>query len=92
MHGAGHSWLLKDPETLPAIVEDLLQDRLGVAIRGALSAAGLSAAGAEGLAELEEACYEPDAKILALTPALDWTPSGETYPEPWYDWTVSEPS
>jgi len=92
VHGAGHSWLLKDPETLPAIVEDLLQDRLGVAIRGALSAAGLSAAGAEGLAELEEACYEPDAKILALTPALDWTPSGETQPEPRYDWTVSEPS
>jgi len=27
--GAGHSWLLKDPETFPAIVGQLLQGRLG---------------------------------------------------------------
>jgi pimeloyl-ACP methyl ester carboxylesterase len=27
--GAGHSWLLKDPETFPAIVGELLQGRLG---------------------------------------------------------------
>ena len=29
--GAGHSWLLKDPETFPAIVGDLLGGRLGQA-------------------------------------------------------------
>ncbi len=30
VHRATHSWLLRDPETLPAIVEDLLGDRPGL--------------------------------------------------------------
>ena len=59
----GHSWLLRDPETLPAIVDELLEGRLGDAIREAIGAAG-----AVSTAELEAIFYEPDAPILALTP------------------------
>lgn len=84
VHGATHSWLLKDPETLPAIVEDLLADRLGYAIRNAIGAAG-----AESIDELEEACYEPGAKILDLTPELMWTPVDEAHRRPRYSWTIS---
>jgi pimeloyl-ACP methyl ester carboxylesterase len=32
VHGGGHSWLLRCPETLPAIVDELLRGRLGDAI------------------------------------------------------------
>ena len=62
--GAAHSWMLRDPETLPAIVAELLPGRLGSAIREAIGAAG-----ATSTDELESIFYEPDAPILALTPA-----------------------
>jgi pimeloyl-ACP methyl ester carboxylesterase len=32
VHGGGHSWLLRCPETLPAIVAELRQERLGDAV------------------------------------------------------------
>ncbi len=54
--GAAHSWMLRDPETLPAIVAELLQGRLGSAIREAIGAAG-----ANSTDELESIFYEPDA-------------------------------
>lgn len=85
VHGGGHSWLLKDPESLPAIVEDLLADQLGYAIRNAIGAAG-----AESIEELEEACFEPGAKILELTPELRWTPVDEAHREPRYTWSISD--
>jgi pimeloyl-ACP methyl ester carboxylesterase len=85
VHGASHSWLLKDPETLPAIVEDLLGDQLGYAIRNAIGAAG-----AESVDELEEICYEPGAKVLDLTPEVRWTPVDEAHRRPRYTWTISE--
>lgn len=84
VHGASHSWLLKDPETLPAIVEDLLTDQLGFAIRNAIGAAG-----AESIDELEDACYEPGAKILDLTPELTWTAVDEAHRKPRYTWTIT---
>jgi pimeloyl-ACP methyl ester carboxylesterase len=39
--GGTHSWLLKDPETFPSIVEQLLQGRLGAAYEQAVVDAGL---------------------------------------------------
>jgi pimeloyl-ACP methyl ester carboxylesterase len=80
---AAHSWLLRDPETLPAIVSQLLEGRLGEAIRSHLQAAG-----AETVEELEELLYAPDAPILALTP--DHTYSSETalHRPPKYEWTI----
>jgi pimeloyl-ACP methyl ester carboxylesterase len=41
VHGATHSWLLQDPETLPAIVRQLLAGDLGAACADALLEAGL---------------------------------------------------
>ncbi|WP_208029669.1 alpha/beta fold hydrolase [Rhabdothermincola sediminis] len=80
---AAHSWLLRDPETLPAIVSQLLEGRLGEAIRSHLQTAG-----AETVEELEELLYAPDAPILALTP--DHTYSSETalHRPPKYEWTI----
>jgi pimeloyl-ACP methyl ester carboxylesterase len=83
VRGAGHSWLLKDPETLPAIVDELLEDRLGAAIRGAITAAG-----AGSVDELEAHFYEPGAPILALTPELTYTRTNETHRRPRYTWSV----
>jgi len=41
VHGATHSWLLQDPETLPAIVGELLDGDLGAACARAVEEAGL---------------------------------------------------
>ncbi len=84
---AGHSWLLKDPETLPLIVEELLQGELGMAVRNAISGAGAGTTD-----ELEEELYEQDARILGLTPELRWTPIDETHRKPRYRWSVAPPS
>jgi pimeloyl-ACP methyl ester carboxylesterase len=39
--GGGHSWILRDPETLPAILAELLEGDLGKAISSGLRQAGL---------------------------------------------------
>jgi pimeloyl-ACP methyl ester carboxylesterase len=82
--GGAHSWLLRDPEALPAIVSELLAGRLGAAVREAIGAAGASSAD-----ELESIFYEPDAPILALTP----TPVTDGAPvvsrSPRYRWTIT---
>jgi pimeloyl-ACP methyl ester carboxylesterase len=81
---AGHSWPLKDPETLPAIVSALLEDRLGTAIRNAITSAG-----AESVDELEDTFYTDGAPILALTPDLAWTPIDETHRRPRFRWDIA---
>jgi pimeloyl-ACP methyl ester carboxylesterase len=91
VRGAGHSWLLKDPETLPAIVDELLDDALGDRGLGAAIRAAIPAAGAASVEQLEEHFYEPDAPILALTPELDYQETGEDHRAPRYGWTVSAP-
>ncbi len=78
---ASHSWLLKDPETLPAIVSELLEARLGDAVRQAITAAG-----AGSVDELEAIMYEPDAPILDLTPELTFTRLNEAHRQPRYRW------
>lgn len=88
--GAGHSWLLKDPETFPSIIDDLLERSLGAAIR-----ASITAAGAATVDDLEACFYEPGAPILALTPALPAALAAAGPPEPVrparYQWRVTEP-
>ena len=83
--GAAHSWMLRDPETLPAIVAELLAGRLGSAIREAIGAAG-----ANSTDELEAIFYEPDAAIHALSVPTD-EPSAERplHRPPRYRWTVT---
>jgi pimeloyl-ACP methyl ester carboxylesterase len=85
VHGAAHSWLLRDPETLPAIVEDLLASQLGAAIREELGAAG-----AEDVDELEATFYEPGAPILDLTPELVFTKIDEAHRSPQYTWSITD--
>ena len=65
-----HSWLLRDPETLPAIVAELLTGRLGDAIRDAIGGAG-----AETVDEIESILYEPDAPVLALGQTAESEPA-----------------
>jgi pimeloyl-ACP methyl ester carboxylesterase len=67
VHGAAHSGLLEDPETLRSIVAELLGDGLGQACLRAIAAAGLDPA-TVSLAEMEEAFYAPDALALQLGP------------------------
>jgi pimeloyl-ACP methyl ester carboxylesterase len=81
---ASHSWLLKDPETLPAIVSELLEWRLGVAIRSHLPAAG-----AIGVDELEACFYEPVAPVVELTPDAAFVETAAVHREPRYSWFIS---
>jgi len=83
VHHAAHSWLLKDPEALPAIVSELLEDRLGAAIRQSITAAG-----ARSVEQLEDIFYVDDAPILQLTPELAFTRLDETHRRPRYTWSI----
>ncbi|HEV7865879.1 MAG TPA: alpha/beta hydrolase [Acidimicrobiia bacterium] len=85
--GATHSWLLKDPESFPAIMGELLAGgRLGDAYEAALIDAGLDP-GSATTAEIEDAFYAPDARVKALTPELVYARSNRRS-EPRYDWVV----
>ena len=64
---AGHSWLLEDPETLRAIVAQLLGDGLGKACLAALTSAGLDPH-TVSLSQVERAFYAPDAPVHDLSP------------------------
>lgn len=66
VHRASHSWLLKDPETLPAIMKGLMGGRLGEAVRAHRAEAGLDAD--ETVEQVEATLYEPGALVLDLTP------------------------
>lgn len=90
VHGATHSWLLKDPETLPGIMAELLEHRMGAAIRVAEHEAGLDA-GAATLEDTEQAFCEPDALVLRLTPPLDFDVTGARRAPPRYRWTSTWP-
>lgn len=65
---AGHSWILRDPETLPAIVAELLSAELGDGIRRSLRAAGVRAK-YPTLDDVEAVCYRSGAPVLELAPA-----------------------
>jgi pimeloyl-ACP methyl ester carboxylesterase len=83
--GAAHSWMLRDPETLPAIVTELLAGRLGDAVRDAIGAAGASSTD-----DLESIFYEPDAPIHALSvPTDEPTAERPLHRPPRYRWTIT---
>jgi pimeloyl-ACP methyl ester carboxylesterase len=87
IHGGTHSWLLKDPETLPAVMAHLLDGRLGRAIDAELVAAGLDPAAATP-AEIDEVLYEPDSGVIALTPPSDGIRDDRYHPAARYRWSV----
>jgi pimeloyl-ACP methyl ester carboxylesterase len=107
VHGARHSWMLRDPETFPAIVAELLDGRLGDALRDALGdalapaptrpggAAGRSAADGGRAADGDLACCTPGALVLELVAA--GAPQPERGPHegaraPRFRWTHSTPA
>jgi pimeloyl-ACP methyl ester carboxylesterase len=92
VHGASHSWLLRDPETMPAIVAELLEGSLGDVIRLALTVEGLPVdLETETIAEVERVLYRQNALIHELTPPLEFERTGTRRRRPTYRWTRSFP-
>ncbi len=87
---AGHSWLLRDPETLPAIIVELLAGPLGEAIRRSLRAAGLRRR-TPSIDQIEAVCYEPDARVITLAPADAKRRVVGRHRRPKYRWSVEHP-
>ncbi len=93
IHGASHSWVLKDPETLPAIVYELLGEGLGAAQRRALLHAGLLP-GEASPADVETAFYEQGRPRPAPRPGRGDHRHRRARPptrRARYRWTVSTP-
>lgn len=90
VHGATHSWPLKDPETMPAIVADLLQDSLGEACRVAVTKEGLPL-DKEGIADIEGVLYKRRALVFDLTPELRFEKTEVRRGRPRYRWTRTAP-
>jgi pimeloyl-ACP methyl ester carboxylesterase len=91
VHGATHSWLLRDPETMPAIVAELLEGSLGDVIRLAEVIEGMPIDGDDSIAEVERTLYRRNALIHELTPPLEFEPTGAKRHRPTYRWTRSHP-
>lgn len=89
VHGASHSWCLKDPETLPAVVQAVWEGRLGAAYDAALADHGVEVDAP--LAAVEAAFYDHDARVLDLTPNLRFEESPERARAPRYRFSVVEP-
>jgi pimeloyl-ACP methyl ester carboxylesterase len=87
----GHSWLLRDPEALPAIVAELLEGALGEGIRDGLRSAGLRKANPT-LGDVEKVCYRRHAKVLTLAPPDRTRKVVGRHRRPKYAWTTGEGS
>jgi pimeloyl-ACP methyl ester carboxylesterase len=85
VHGATHSWLLQDPETLPAIVREQLHGALGAACARALLEAGLDPGAAP---DAVDDAFAPAGTLLRLLgppePAARPVPAQRP---PYYTWT-----
>lgn len=87
IRGGGHSWLLRDPETLPGIVAQLMPGSLGDACRAALVAGGCTSTSPTP-AEVEAALYRPNARIFALTPMSNVRSVAGRHRRPKFRWSV----
>ena len=85
--GGSHSWLLKDPETMPAIMHALMRGRLGTAVLKAQLERGVDPVDATD-DEVEAALYAPDALVLELTPRQRVHDTEDLHRPPRYTWTV----
>jgi pimeloyl-ACP methyl ester carboxylesterase len=98
VHGATHSWLLKDPETLPAVTADLLRGPVGDAVQAAVSAGGVDPDVATA-ADAEQVLLAPRALVRQLSPTPADGPgpglpagSGVRPPgTPGYRWSITTP-
>jgi len=87
VHGASHSWLLKDPEALPAVMLDLMKGALGTARLKTLLAAGVDPSGAS-IDEIESVFFAPDSVVASLTPDDPWDDREEGHRPTRYRWTI----
>jgi hypothetical protein len=88
VQGGSHSWLLKDPESLPAIMHRLMQGRLGTAVLKAILDGGVDPNGATS-DEIESIFYTDDSLAVRLTPrADDFVDLEEYHRRPRYRFTV----
>lgn len=90
VEGGTHSWLLKDPETMPGIMHELMRGRLGTAVLKAKLARGVDPVDATE-DEVEAALYEPDALVLELTPKQPVHDVEALHRPPRYRWKVLPP-
>jgi pimeloyl-ACP methyl ester carboxylesterase len=88
--GGTHSWVLKDPETLPAIIAELLDGPLARVRAAALGAAGLRPDATP--AQIESAFLGPHAWVRRLTPPLEFRTGSQRHHRARYQWTVEEPA
>jgi pimeloyl-ACP methyl ester carboxylesterase len=88
VHGGSHSWLLKDPESLPAIMHQLMKGRLGTAVLKAEMDGGLDPNGATE-DEIEAVFFAPTSLVARLTPAAGNGPDAEEmHRHPRYRFTI----
>jgi fermentation-respiration switch protein FrsA (DUF1100 family) len=88
--GGTHSWVLKDPETLPAIMAELLDGPPAQVRATALGAAGLSEDASPE--QVESAFLAPSARVRRLTPPLELRTGRAHHHQARYRWTVSRPA
>jgi len=86
VRNASHSWLLKDPETLPAIMHALMRGRLGTAVLKTRLEHGLDFDASDD--EIEAALYAPDALVVELTPRQHVHDTEDLHRPPRYRWTL----
>ncbi len=85
--GGSHSWLLKDPETMPGIMHTLMRGRLGTAVLRAKLERGVDPVDATD-DEVEAVLYAPDALVLDLTPRHRHTDTEDLHKPPRFTWKV----
>ena len=88
--GGTHSWVLKDPEALPAIIAELLDGPLARVRAAALGATGLRADATPD--QIERAFLGPHAWVRQLTPPLEFRTGVARHHRSRYEWTVSQPA
>lgn len=91
VRGGSHSWLLRCPETLPAIVGELLDGPLGAACEEALHAEGIDPATAV-VEEIGAACTCPGGLAAALGVALEDVALPTARCRPRFEWTLERQS
>ena len=89
IEGGTHSWVLKDPETLPAVIAELLDGPLARVRAAAMGAAGLTPNATA--ADVEEAFLGPHAWVRRLTPPVMLRPGTDRHRPARYTWRVSQP-
>jgi pimeloyl-ACP methyl ester carboxylesterase len=89
IHGGTHSWVLKDPETLPAIIAELLDGPLARVQAAVLGAVGLSPGATPE--QVESAFLGPHAWVRRLTPPLELRTGPQRHHQARFRWTVTPP-